>query len=235
MSAEAADLSVDQYPALLQRIRAGDSDAEHLLVRRFGPGVRAMLRQWTRDPAVADDVFQDTFTLVLTKARRDEIRNPLALGAFIRAAAHNLLIADRRKEARYTTFDEPADTAPSSPSGDAVERLVREEEARQVRRLLTELRHDRDRQLLIRYYLGDEGSADICNDLGIDPARLNRALFRARRRLRELWEHAESRRTLLGDAARDVTRSSGADLLVLGWILFGTFSLLTALLQWVRP
>ena len=199
--------------ALVRRIQAGDADAESELVARFSRGLLLMLRRLARNPALADDLHQETLALVIEKIRRGEVREPDKLAAFIRSTARNLFIADRRKEARYRALDEDeekpgpalADRGPAP-----LDRVVAEEEARQVQRLLSELRYDRDRQLLLRFYLADESKEELCADLEIEPERFNQVLFRARERLRELWDRAEKRQRFFAGAQRIVGRIGGA-------------------------
>src|SRR4051794_7807191 len=184
---------------LVRRIQAGEPAAESELVARFSRGLLLMLRRLARDPALADDLHQETFALVLGKIRRGEVREPERLAGFIRGTARNLFIADRRKEARYQALDEGEEEGrrPGPALTDRrpvpLDRIVADEEARQVRRLLDELRFDRDRQLLLRFYLSDDSKEELCADLEIEPERFHQVLFRARERLRELWERAEKR------------------------------------------
>lgn len=185
---------------LVHRIRAGDRRAEEELVERFSRGLRLMLRQLTSDPALAEDIYQETFRLVVEKARGGDIHEPERFAGFLRSLARNLLIADRRKAARYVELgagEEAVDRLrPPEPEAQ-LRRVLREEEAQHVRVLLAELRFDRDRELLLRYYLCDDTKQAICGDLGVDPQRFNRVLFRARQRLRELWERSEKRHRLV--------------------------------------
>jgi len=200
---------------LVRRIQAGDPAAEGELVARFSHGLLLMLRRLVQNPALADDLHQETLALVLGKIRRGEVREPAKLSGFIHSTARNLFIADRRKEARYRPLDEGEEEgvrpAPAlADRGPApLERVLVEEEARQVRRLLSELRFDRDRQLLLRFYLSDESKEKICADLEIEPERFNKVLFHARERLRELWERAEKRQRFFAGMQRIVGRIGG--------------------------
>lgn len=209
---EAAEAPAGDLSVLVLRIQAGDPDAENELVVRFSQGLLLMLRRLVRNPALADDLHQETLALVLAKIRRGEVREPEKLPGFLRSTARNLFIADRRKEARYRALDEDAEDgihpAPAlADRGPApLERVLAEEEARQVQRLLAELRFDRDRQLLLRFYLSDESKEEICSDLEIEPQRFNKVLFHARERLRELWERAEKRQRFFAGAQRIVGR-----------------------------
>src|SRR3954453_18894445 len=98
---------VEDEPArLVARIQAGDRAAESELVARFSHGLLLMLRRLVQNPALADDLHQETLALVLQKIRGAEVREPEKLAGFIRSTARNLFIADRRKEARYTALDD---------------------------------------------------------------------------------------------------------------------------------
>lgn len=199
---------------LVRRIQSGDPSAETELVARFSHGLLLMLRQLARNPALADDLHQETLALVLQKVRRGEVREPERLAAFIRSTARNLFIAGRRKEARYSPIDE--DQEPGGPERVFVDRgpapsdrVLAEQEARRVRQLLGELRYDRDRQVLIRFYLSDQAKETICEDLEIEPERFNQILFRARERLREIWEREDRKQRFFGGVRKFIGTSRG--------------------------
>jgi RNA polymerase sigma-70 factor, ECF subfamily len=209
-ASDAPDGEEGDLAGLVRRIRAGDPAAESELVARFSRGLLLMLRRLVQNPALADDLHQETLALVLAKVRGGEVREPERLAGFIHSTARNLFIADRRKEARYRAFEDGEEDGLHAVSALAgrdpapLERVLAEEEARQVQRLLAELRFDRDRQLLLRYYLSDDSKEEICADLEIEPQRFNKVLFHARERLRELWERAEKRQRFFAGAQRMV-------------------------------
>ncbi|HEX4966649.1 MAG TPA: sigma-70 family RNA polymerase sigma factor [Thermoanaerobaculia bacterium] len=216
-AAEGTGGTEDDPARLVARIQAGDRAAEAELVARFSHGLLLMLRRLVQNPALADDLHQETLALVLEKIRRAEVREPEKLAAFIRSTARNLFIADRRKEARYRALDDGREEDEGARPENAIadrgpaplDRVLADEEARQVRRLLAELRFDRDRQLLLRFYLSDDGKEEICGDLEIEPERFHQVLFRARERLRELWDRAEKRQRFFAGAQRIVGRIGG--------------------------
>jgi len=212
---EGAGGGEDEPARLVARIQGGDRAAEAELVARFSKGLLLMLRRLAQNPTLADDLHQETLSLVLEKIRRSEVREPEKLAGFIRSTARNLFIADRRKETRYRPMEdgEEEGTRPvpglidRSPA--PLDRVLASEEARQVQRLLGELRYDRDRQVLFRFYLSDESKEEVCADLGIEPEHFNQVIFRARERLRELWERAEKRQRFFAGAQRIVGRIGG--------------------------
>ncbi len=196
---------------LVLRIQAGDRTAEDELVERFSRGLVLVLRRLGGNPTLADDLHQETFALVLEKIRRSEVREPERLAGFIRSTARNLFIADRRKEARYSPLPESEDRSlPAGiPTAAPLDHALAEEEARQVQQVLSELRFDRDRQLLIRFYLRDESKEEICKDLEIEPERFNLVLHRARERMRKIWEKSERRSRFFSGVQRIVDRIGG--------------------------
>ena len=70
-----------------------------------------------------------------------------------------------------------------------------------VHKLLLELKSERDRLALARFYLDEDSKERICADLKLTEPQFNLILFRARDRLRELLERRGfGRRDLLGVA-----------------------------------
>ena len=55
--------------------------------------------------------------------------------------------------------------------------------------MLDEMPGERDRELLMRFYLNDEAKEQICQELKLSREHFNRVIFRARGRFRELLEH----------------------------------------------
>jgi RNA polymerase sigma-70 factor (ECF subfamily) len=175
---------------IVRRIREGDRRAEEELIARFGEGMSFLLRRWTRDPAAADDLYQETFRLAIEKIRKGEVRDPERLPGFLRSLAKNLSTdyyrKDSKREVREDDLESVADL--SAAESEPLSRLIREEKAALVRRLLGELASDRDRQVLYRFYIAEEEKERIQADLGLSGPELNMVLFRARRRYRDLVE-----------------------------------------------
>ncbi|HEV2666451.1 MAG TPA: hypothetical protein VG324_16150, partial [Blastocatellia bacterium] len=71
-----------------------------------------------------------------------------------------------------------------------LEELLQKERAAIARQIINELKSDRDRQVLFRFYIAEEEKKRICEDLGLTSLHFNRVLFRARERYRELYEKA---------------------------------------------
>jgi len=176
--------------ALVARIRTGDAQAESELVGRYSRGLSYLLRRTTGDPSLADDLHQETFRIVIQRLRSSGLEQPERLAGFIRRTARNLFLADYRRNARRRTSGLDDSTVLRDPAPSPLGRVLADERVRLVRRLVGELRTDRDRQILYRYYLAEEDKDGICRDLGLSDIHFNRVLFRARQRFRELLEQA---------------------------------------------
>lgn len=177
---------------LVLRIGSGDRRAEAELVERYGEGVLFLLCRWTRSRDEADDLYQETFRRGIEKIRAGEVRDPERLPAFLRGLAKNLTTDHYRRAALRGGRESPIESSPE-PADDMpgqLGALLRREKIGIVRRLLSELPLERDRQVLVRFYIQEEDKERICDDLGLSRSDFNVVLFRARRRYQLLFEKA---------------------------------------------
>ncbi len=183
--------------SLAIQVRQGEKSAEEELVGRYSRGLLSFLRRKTDDDDLADDLHQDTFRIVLERLRASGLEDPSHLAGFIHATAKNLVIAHFRKQARRKTEPDSAAIDNSSHHGiTQSDATMRDEQAKMVRTLLDELRSDRDRELLLRFYLDEEDKQSICIALGLTEKHFNQVMFRARERFRELLVRHEKRSQL---------------------------------------
>ncbi|HEX5718276.1 MAG TPA: sigma-70 family RNA polymerase sigma factor [Thermoanaerobaculia bacterium] len=170
---------------LVRRIASGNASAEGELVERYSRGVLYLLRRLA--PELADDLHQETFRISLERLRRRELDEPEGLAGFLRGIARNLVIGERRKSARRRTEADDEELAQAvHPAPGQLSAVLLDEEAETVRQLIRELPTERDRQLLLRFYVTEEDKESLCTDLGLDSLHFNRVLFRARQRFKEL-------------------------------------------------
>lgn len=179
--------SVDTAAGIAQRIQQGDVAAEALLVTRFGRGLRVVIRHASSDPAVAEDLFQETFRLALERIRAGALRDPGQVAAFLAGLARTLATEHFRRLRRAPREDASVLEWMAAPGGSSLDVVVRREEARLVAATLESLPTDRDREVLRRFYLTMDDKDLICADLGLTRLQFNRVLYRARERFRELW------------------------------------------------
>jgi RNA polymerase sigma-70 factor, ECF subfamily len=181
---------------LVRRIVSGEPAAEAELVDRFSRALSFLLRRLTRDDTAAEDLYQETFRLVIEKVRKGELREPERLPGFVSSMARNLFLGSVRRGGRRQKWQgdsEATETAPDPAPGQLAKLLVKEKAAA-VRGVLGELKNDRDREILSRYYISGEDKEDICRDLELSDLHFNRVLFRARQRYKELFERRQGER-----------------------------------------
>jgi RNA polymerase sigma-70 factor (ECF subfamily) len=172
----------------LRRIISGDANAEEELVRRYKDGIAIIIQRIVPDRSVAEDLSQETFRIALEKIRHGDVREPERLSGFICGVARNLAIDSIRKMRRSTNQEEICNAEHIHDSQpDQFERLWRKERAELVRQTIGELKAERDRVVLFRYYIAEEDKDRICIDLGLTSQQFNSVVFRALKRYKELY------------------------------------------------
>lgn len=159
-----------------------------------------LLDRHTNGRPEAEDLFQDTFRLVIEKLRRGELREPAKLPGFLAQIARSLAIEHYRKAQRRKTdpdSDAIAEAVDLAAGGSgALAELLTREDAGLVRRVIGELGTERDREILLRFYIAEEDKERIQADLGLTGLQFNRVLHRARERYRDLYLERIGRRAL---------------------------------------
>jgi RNA polymerase sigma-70 factor, ECF subfamily len=172
----------------LKRITAGDAGAEAELAGRYREGIAIVIGRIVADQSVVEDLSQETFRIVLEKLRGGEVREPERLSGFICGVARNLAIDSARKTRRAANQEEIGSAEQIRDSQpNPFEQLWRKERAEIVRRTISEMKVERDREVLSRYYLAEEDKERICADLGLSSQQFNSVVFRALRRYKELY------------------------------------------------
>ena len=159
-------------------------------VYRDYPGLRALIMRRVRDPQIAADILQDAVVTTLEKLHAGEIAEPDKLSGFVYKVALNHLRNYRRKDRSGVSSSADLESLPAQESDPDAAAIDRARWAYAARRLLDEMPTARDRDLLVRFYLDDEGKESVCESLGLSDEHFNRVIFRARNRFRELLERS---------------------------------------------
>lgn len=173
---------------LVERIISGDARAEGEMVERYHRALLVMLKQRSKDPFLADDIAQDTWQKIISKVRDGELRDHTKLGAFIMQVGRNLLTMDYRRRANKEQYSDPAELDIEDKDSNPDRQLSADQTSNCVRQLLGEMNTERDRDILLRFYLQQETKDSICSLYELTDLHFNRVLFRARQRFKELWE-----------------------------------------------
>ena len=190
-------------PALLvKRVGSGDSHAEAELIGRYSRSLMAMLICRTGDIQRAEDVHQETFCIVLQRLRGRGIDRPESISSFIHQTASNFLINEYRKEARRKTDADTDFVQKHRDTGlSQLEQLLTREAAVATRAAIQELRTDRDREILYRFYILQEEKQQICQTLGLSSAQFDTVISRARSRFRKVIDNKRPLRKKAGALA----------------------------------
>jgi RNA polymerase sigma factor (sigma-70 family) len=184
---------VDEIERIVLEALTGDRRAESHMLQALRPGVLAVLRYGAFHRWVdAEDLTQETLHIVVERVRARTIDDPRKVFAFAAATARNLALNAARKVLRQQTvvdselIDELAQNLEMEQNdlSDADDRQL----AEAVLSLLDELPTERDRQLLVRFYLEGVDKRQLCRELGLSPKHFDRVLMRARSRLRTIIE-----------------------------------------------
>src|ERR1044072_348690 len=172
----------------LWRITLGNADAEEELFRRYKNGIAIIIGRIVHNESVTEDLSQETFRIALEKIRDGDVREPERLSGFICGVARNVAIEYIRKMRRLTNQEEIGKAEQiRDPQPDQFEQLWRKERAEIVRKAISELKVERDREVLSRYYIAEEDKEQICADLGLTSHQFNSVVFRALKRYKELY------------------------------------------------
>jgi RNA polymerase sigma-70 factor (ECF subfamily) len=167
---------------------AVDPTSHLAAVYRDYPGLRALILRRVRDPEIAADILQDAAVTTLEKLRMGEIAHVENVGGYLYRVALNHLRNHHRKDRGAVSSSDGLESLAhpdADPDWDAV---GHPEWAAAARQTLGEMPTARDRDLLVRFYLNDEGKESICSALGLSDEHFNRVIFRARNRFRALLE-----------------------------------------------
>src|SRR5688572_32119713 len=158
---------VDEIERIVIEALTGDRQAESRMLIALRPGVLAVLRfgafhRWID----AEDLTQETLHVVIERVRARTIDDPRKVFAFAAATARNMALNSARKVLRQQTVvdsdlvDELAQNMESEP-GDLSEADDRQL-AQAVMALLDELPTERDREVLVRFYLDGTDKQQLC-------------------------------------------------------------------------
>jgi RNA polymerase sigma-70 factor (ECF subfamily) len=179
---------------LVSRVHNGDPGAEHEMVARYSRGLRFLLRRKIQDTHLTEDFLQETWVIALVKIRTSGLDNPGRLAGYLCGIANNLALGEKRRVNRQRTkADSKLIAVIPDESSNPYRQVSRAEVCKLVRSLIDNLKKERDREILIRFYIREEDKAHICKRLGVNSTHFNRVLYRARQRLKSAIESEDRR------------------------------------------
>ncbi len=168
---------------LLSRVRAGDRQGLHDLVRRHSEPIWGTLRRQFHDLEDVRDVFQETWLRAFECL--DGVREPERFRAWLLSIAFNLVRRHRRKNG--SRREVPGDDAGlADPREEVGESLSRQETVSRIRELLEAL-PPRQREVVDLRLNHELSHAEIADLLGIAEESSRANYYQALRRLRSAF------------------------------------------------
>jgi RNA polymerase sigma-70 factor (ECF subfamily) len=163
----------------VERLRAGDFRTQENFVAYFTELLQLKLRSRLHSPQAIEDVRQETFARVLIALRKDKIRQPDRLGAFVNSMCNNVLLEHYRSSGRDSSIEDEEDQDFPAKSVDMLGALAARQMEEKVREILEEL-PERDRRLLQEVFLEERDKDEVCREFGVDRDYLRVLLHRAK-------------------------------------------------------
>ena len=170
----------------------------HDSLQQLRDGVLYLLRKELRDFALAEDLCNETFRIVLERLQRRPLEDPSKISSYLAQTARNLVIEHRRRGTRQLTVTGHQAAMEAIGDADLDPALILQSQSRAaaVRKVLQEIPRVRDREVLVRVYLYDQDKDQVCRELGIGADHFKRVVHRARERFRTLIEQRHARADL---------------------------------------
>ena len=176
------------WAALVEQIRCGDEAAMEQLYRLFSKGIRYYLQRQLGAQELEDKVH-DTFLIVVNAIRRGDIREPERLMGFVRTVVRRQVagyiedaVHTRREETDLETGIPVADRA-----RDPEQEALVQERAALMKSALAAL-PERDREILVRYYLKEQPQEQICREMSLTDTQFRLSKSRAKAKFGEIGQ-----------------------------------------------
>lgn len=173
---------LDDDAAAVAAARSGDPLAKEAIVRRWSEPVYRFSYRMLLNEADARDAAQETLVKVLRNLEQFDLARPFSTWVF--GIARNTCIDEHRRRGRKS-WEEPGDVPDLAPS--PLQEATQAQRAEHVTRALAEL-PPMYREVLVMYHYEHLKYVEIADVLGVPLGTVMNRIFRARQRLRELYE-----------------------------------------------
>jgi len=179
--------SVD-WKATVERIRAGDSEAQKVLYQNLMSGARLFLQRRLGIQDV-DDRLHDLFVIVVEAIRRGELREPERLMGFVRTVLVRRVAFEISRIVRARELSVDLDSAPDLTTADPTpeQETAHRQIVMLMMRVLGKMKK-REYEVLTRFYLREQPPERIRLELGLTENQFNLLKSRAKARLTKLVE-----------------------------------------------
>jgi RNA polymerase sigma-70 factor (ECF subfamily) len=183
------------WSGLVERIRSGEPEALQELYQIFSKGIRFLLCRQL-GPQDLDDRVHDAFVIITQSIRRGDLREPERLMGYIRtivrrqAAAHIENMVQSRRNCNDADISFSLTDQRPTPE----QSVIANQRMELALRILKSF-PDRDREVLVRFYLKEQSVDEICRDLNLTETQFRLIKSRAKSRFGELGRRRFALRT----------------------------------------
>jgi RNA polymerase sigma-70 factor (ECF subfamily) len=158
---------------------AGDPPTQEHFVVYFSELLQLKLRSRLNSPHAIEDVRQETFARVFSVLRKDGLRQPERLGAFVNTVCSHVLSEHYRSSGGGESLDVEGRPELPDKRASALEIVVARQTKDKVREILLDL-EPRDRSLLKAVFLDERDREEVCREFGVERDYLRVLLHRAK-------------------------------------------------------
>jgi DNA-directed RNA polymerase specialized sigma24 family protein len=178
--------SPEEWKRVVEQIRAGDPAGQEALYSTLSGGARFFFQRRLGTTDV-DDLVHEVFLTVTEAILAGEIREPERLMGFVRTILFRKVAAHLAKGARAgeSLVESTHPAWLRDRELNAEEAVLAREKVEAMRLMLGELR-TRDVELLTRFYLREQGEAQIRTEMGLSGTQFRLLKSRAKARFRRL-------------------------------------------------
>ena len=184
---------------LVSQYIKGDENSLSILIERHKQRIYSFIYSKVFDRDVTEDIFQDTFIKVIKTLKKGKYNEEGKFLPWVMRIAHNLVIDHFRKGNRMPKFEDNGEFSIFSVLSDsdlnAEKRIIKDQVASDIRRLITELPEDQKEVLVMRMYK-DMSFKEISEITGVS---INTALGRMRYALINLRKVIDKNNIVLTD------------------------------------
>jgi RNA polymerase sigma-70 factor, ECF subfamily len=171
--------SID-WAALVAQVRAGEDAGMEQLYKLFSKGIRYYLCRQL-GPQELEDKVHDTFLIVVNAIKRGDLREPERLMGFVRTVVRRQVAAyiETAVHTRREQTDlESGITVADRKQNPEQEAMVKEK-AQLMKSALAAL-SQRDRDILVRFYLQEQTQEQICREMSLTETQFRLLKSRAK-------------------------------------------------------
>lgn len=172
---------------LAEKITAGEASASNEFVQINYSWLLFIVRNKFSKSNNHEDIVQDTFMLVIKKLQQGAVNNPITILAYLRTTAINIGFEYLRKDKKFASaVDQEMITIIADAKDDILSTLIWDDKISYVKKVIAELKIQRDKDILTKFYFDEESKVSICSKLDLSTEHFDRVLYRAKDRLKQL-------------------------------------------------